>query len=383
MNAIDSNLGYSITQPLRKGLLEITHQLEHQRAKPEGLQVAQYGRMKETFALMRPQDTIVILHDNDMDGCCSNALLRYYLKHHTKACLNNVVSIAIGHGKPFQDMEYTKDLATTPTFLIVLDHECSMELQHTLNTHTHHLMIIDHHPTTVDRDPRCIEVIHGQGQSTTALVGMLFDHDANTSADHRRRILVDIVDYYDVWRFDQYGPMAEAVVKAFASEVMMVGATKVDWESLLNNTPEDGAWNGPFGVTQPIADFTMKGMARRGFQIETIEKLRSAAVVKCRSKQPALSGRKFGLVFHGELMDELGNAILKNDPDMDFVVVVYTKAKGDYPYKLSIRSMNERFDASTVAGIYGGGGHHNASGANLTTQGFLDFMADTEVINGG
>lgn len=92
-----------------------------------------------------------------------------------------------------------------------------------------------------------------------------------------------------------------------------------------------------------------------------------------------ICGKKytFGMVFSSDIPNEIAEAVLVKNTDLDFAAVVYLKPN-EKMYKFSLRSSWGREPIGELAQHYGGGGHRNAAGFQLNTAGFTDFLSDIE-----
>lgn len=73
-----------------------------------------------------------------------------------------------------------------------------------------------------------------------------------------------------------------------------------------------------------------------------------------------ISGYNVGLVFAEQYQSELGNAIAKDNPDIDFAVIVNLGGK-----TVSYRGVKPEFDLGDIVKPLGGGGHPPAAGSKI------------------
>jgi oligoribonuclease NrnB/cAMP/cGMP phosphodiesterase (DHH superfamily) len=97
------------------------------------------------------------------------------------------------------------------------------------------------------------------------------------------------------------------------------------------------------------------------------------SAVKSKTKVINFLGYKCGITNQCDLSSEIGNGIcLSKELDVDFAVVYCITASDDV--LLSFRSLGD-FDVSELAKKFGGGGHKNASGANVKLDVLIKILA--------
>jgi oligoribonuclease NrnB/cAMP/cGMP phosphodiesterase (DHH superfamily) len=83
-----------------------------------------------------------------------------------------------------------------------------------------------------------------------------------------------------------------------------------------------------------------------------------------------------GYIESNVFISDIGNAMMKEFPQLDFAVVYHHE--GNYT-KFSLRSLDNKADVSTVAKIFGGGGHRNAAGCSV--YGITNILPFAVIIN--
>ncbi|MUK90424.1 oligoribonuclease [Ornithinibacillus sp. L9] len=79
-----------------------------------------------------------------------------------------------------------------------------------------------------------------------------------------------------------------------------------------------------------------------------------------------------GIVYAESYHSELGNELGKDNPHLDYIVILNIGAK-----RAGFRTIHDDVDVSEIAGKFGGGGHAKASGCSLTDEAYKLFVLDT------
>jgi len=72
-----------------------------------------------------------------------------------------------------------------------------------------------------------------------------------------------------------------------------------------------------------------------------------------------IQGYETGIVFAERYVSELGNKLSELHPELDFIVMINPS------HSVSYRTIKNNIDLGVIAGIYGGGGHPQASGSPI------------------
>jgi oligoribonuclease NrnB/cAMP/cGMP phosphodiesterase (DHH superfamily) len=75
-----------------------------------------------------------------------------------------------------------------------------------------------------------------------------------------------------------------------------------------------------------------------------------------------IDGHDVGVVFAETNKSDLGNYLSKNNPDLEFIILI------DASSRISYRASRDDVNVSEFASIYGGGGHKLASGSGFTDE---------------
>lgn len=104
-----------------------------------------------------------------------------------------------------------------------------------------------------------------------------------------------------------------------------------------------------------LSDFELEMLRYKQVEIDNYIKKKSKQTI---AKE--IQGYKAGVIFAEQYHSELGNALAKNNPDLDFIVIINPSQSVSY------RGIKDTIDLGIVAKIYGGGGHPQASGSPIS-----------------
>ncbi|GAB7141151.1 hypothetical protein RsTz2092_11140 [Deferribacterales bacterium RsTz2092] len=114
-------------------------------------------------------------------------------------------------------------------------------------------------------------------------------------------------------------------------------------------------------LNEPYAGFTGAEVMLMSFEDERRRNYIHNAV-KNIARHTDKQGRNFAVVFAESFTSELGNYVLENNSEFDYVVIINAQRQ-----RLSIRSKKD-VDVSVIAVNNGGGGHKNAAGFLLNSN---------------
>ena len=143
---------------------------------------------------------------------------------------------------------------------------------------------------------------------------------------------MDYIEVRDLWKFEL--PESSEVSAAIASYPHTFEA----WDVLWND--------------KPLEDLASEGAAILRYQQQVVKKTVAAA------QEVIVRGHKVLIANSNIMQSEIANILSDGRP---FGVVWSQQENGRYRYSLRNKPGSE-FDVSTVAKLYGGGGHKHASG---------------------
>lgn len=210
------------------------------------------------------------------------------------------------------------------------------------------VLLLDHHPTAEHlnkyewatvRTHRINSDIKTCG--TEMFFGELFSEDTDTALEN----FVETVCQYDTWR----------------------------WASIGNIEPK--RWNDLLYLIsrERFEEFVLGQLKKGKFEISEkyeemlqIEQEKIDRYVEEKSEQiipKSIQGYNAGIVFGEQYHSELGNRLAKMHPQYDFIVIVNPATSVSY------RSIGDNVHlGKDIASVYGGGGHMNASGSQISDE---------------
>lgn len=230
-----------------------------------------------------------------------------------------------------------------------------------------HVTLLDHHKTAeadlkgLSMRPN-LDIVFDMKKSGAMLV---LDH-LGDRADYQAGALVEYVQDYDLWTKSL--PNTEEINAVVQSTPFTFEA----WDILAERLDDD---EGFYHVVN-------EGAAIRRYQRKIIDAAKADARLMTIGGHVVLitqSPYALGSMIAGELAEE--------NPDMAFGAYYITRS-GETQFGLRSRSSGDDpgFDVSEVAQMYGGGGHHNASGFKISEA--VDFLqlglwsAETKAVDG-
>jgi len=115
-------------------------------------------------------------------------------------------------------------------------------------------------------------------------------------------------------------------------------------------------------VTHQILTFREFNLTEEDFSLlkrnqETIDKYIESKDKSIIVKE--IQGYKAGVVFAERYSSELGNKLSELHPELDFIAMINPS------HSVSYRTVKKDIDLSLIAGVFGGGGHKQASGSQI------------------
>jgi oligoribonuclease NrnB/cAMP/cGMP phosphodiesterase (DHH superfamily) len=117
----------------------------------------------------------------------------------------------------------------------------------------------------------------------------------------------------------------------------------------------------------------LSGLRVTGHSICTHNDLKIESTLK-QVQEISLFGFRVGIVNSNTLQSEIGNAICLDEKlDVNFAFVYYITQ--DCRVAVSLRSVGD-FDVTSIARHFGGGGHRNSSGLNVTLETLINILEE-------
>lgn len=342
---------------------------------PEYKEILENFDVDELIGQMILAHDITIVHDKDPDGYTSAAMMYHFIQKLELVNLQSPVRrIPIAHGRAFQE----EDLSTKIPFsdvLVVLDQACDEEKIEELKKLCHHLLIVDHHPESINLKEGEVSPYIGlkgnvtkvvvMGFSTCALVDLfLRSYVKDQECLETYQVLSEIVNHYDTWRFGQ-NPAYDRTVKAFTATFFHYGDEAIPWDAIVSDKEGEGL--------KVLNQVVVRGESILDVKQRQVQNILKNRVIK---RKFLFGGVEYtaGIVYHTDSYDELGSEMLKQYNDIDFALIVALVNDAEKNHRLYLRSNDSRADCSVFARYLGGGGHRNACGATVSARTYFVFF---------
>jgi len=312
---------------------------------------------------------ITIVHDKDPDGFCAAALMKLFIEH-ANSVDTPIRRFPISHGRPFQEANLFETVGQCD-LLIILDHACNRAKICDLKALAKHLLVIDHHPESLDGLDASEGFYNGTEGDVTRIVSTQFSSTALTDlllrayyplVDVYSEELASIVNHYDMWLFGE-DEHFDKRVKAFAAAFFHYGHASIEWDKIVH----DG--DGYVYLSRTI-DMGLALLEFKNRQIDTILKNRVITTNFMFDGLPYC----VAIAYHTDSYDELGSRMVKEIEGVDFAMIVAPIAGDERNHRLYFRSDNQHKDCSVFARYLGGGGHRNSCGAVVTPRTYVTFF---------
>lgn len=221
------------------------------------------------------------------------------------------------------------------------------------------VQLIDHHKTAVhfnDYSWADVKVEYEDGRLASA-TSLFYEHLKSEGLINPTKQLddfVELVRQYDTWEWDQ-NDNKEA--KRLNDLFFMFSIDEFE-ERMVERLKKDE----PFSFNE----FEQKMLELEEDKIHRYIRRKKREIV-----QTFIDNYCTGIVHAEAYHSELGNELGKDNPHLDYIVIVSVGGK-----RMSLRTIHDHIDVSEIAGRYGGGGHAKASGCSLTEQAYHYFVAE-------
>ena len=279
---------------------------------------------------LRPEEVdLVIYHKNCPDGTASAYLMEWH-----RSCFNPTRPLEFFPSPPGK--AYYPDITGKNVLICDLSYDAPI-LKEMLEKATK-LAIIDHH---ISAQKELVEfppsICHFDMKHSAAMLVWYYCFPLQEPP-----AFVSYVEDRDIWKWE---------FPETAAFTLYLGLSPLDFSVFA--TLRD-----PLALQEAI----QKGNVLIQYQQSIMEQLLGHVGIKFVS----FRGRHYliGILNSPILKSDLGNAILKRNPWLDFSVVYSSDEVGEKSW-ISLRSEREKEDVSVIAKALGGGGHRNASGITL------------------
>ena len=260
--------------------------------------------------------TQVVLYHDDEDGFGAAYAIWWHDRNIRKTTKERLY-IPVNYGQP------VPELPEDTTSLTVVDFSYDRATCDALFARYPDFLVLDHHKTAEAALEGAVYARFDQSKSGAVLTWKYFNPDVALP------IILGFVQDRDLWRWAL--PQSEEVN-------LYISTLDRDFMAWDNFT---------------LAEARSAGQAIKKYQDRLLEKILETAY------KDTLGPYSIMECYTPVLQSEVGNALCKRHPDVDFAAMVTTTGKTEG--RVSLRSVGDT-DVSVVAKNFGGGGHKNAAG---------------------
>ena len=277
--------------------------------------------------------TVVIYHAMCLDGTAAAWAVRHYTRMYHPTKQIRWIAARLGHDLP---------TGLFGEHVMIVDFSYNQERIKTLMNQVASLMILDHHKTSeeelkaVPAELKCFDM-------NRSGCGITWDY---CFPNQPMPTFLECIQDKDIWTFKHpmtkdFGNYLNQVDTSNTTEIFRIYDELLQ-ESEFSRAVEKGKCFGELNsyyINQTISkiDVSLCRIGNRYYHVGTV----NSTILK----------------------SEVGNAIMEQNPLLDFAVVTSIGPTNTY---ISLRSRNDRIDVSEVARLFqDSGGHRNASGVRL------------------
>lgn len=220
-----------------------------------------------------------------------------------------------------------------------------------INSEYKNVCLLDHHVTAEwlnKYDWATVKEFMNKSQKTSG-TQLLYNHFmmSETNPGLRVRKFVDIVRMYDTWEWKSEGVI---IPKKLNDLLYIIG--REEFEEYI--------------LKEVFSDIHNDIISQEKQAILNIEQRKIDKYVEKKNRELSdytFMGYKAGVVFAENYKSELGNRLCELNDNLDFVVIV------DMSSAVSYRSIGDKVHlGKRIASVYGGGGHMNAAGSEISDE---------------
>ncbi|MEH7075305.1 DHH family phosphoesterase [Neobacillus drentensis] len=300
---------------------------------------------------------MIIFTDIDLDGlgCGLIAKLVFGDKAHVYYCsyrnLNQRVEAVIKNPENNKEEIYITDLAVNEQVEKKLEERFQQGRP---------VQMIDHHVTAMHfNEYKWASVIpeYETGKKTCA-TSLFYDYLITHGKLERSKALeefIELVRQYDTWEWDENNNIAAKRL----NDLFYIRNREQFEEEMLKR------------LTENTDSFTLSETENMLLDIEE-QKINRYIHSKSRQiVQTFIDDFCIGIVHAEQYLSELGNALNNLYPHMDMIVLLNMSGK-----KMGFRTIHDEINVAKFAKRYGGGGHPKASGSEMTSEAFQQFVVN-------
>jgi uncharacterized protein len=300
---------------------------------------------------------MIIITDIDLDGlgCGLIAKLAFGDKANVFHCsyrnLNQRVEAVIKNSENNDAEIYITDLAVNELVEKKLEERFQQGKP---------IQMIDHHVTAMHFNKYKWGTVipeYETGKKTCA-TSLFYDYLIEHGKMERNNALeefIELVRQYDTWEWDENN---NVTAKRLNDLFYIMNREQFEEEMLKR-------------LTENTDSFTLTDTEQMLLDIED-QKIHRYIHSKSRQiVQTFIDDYCVGIVHAEQYLSELGNALNNLYPHMDMIVLLNMSGK-----KMGFRTIHDEVNVSEFAKKYGGGGHPKASGSELTSEAFNQFVVN-------
>lgn len=297
-----------------------------------------------------------LLTHNDLDGVGCGILAKIAFGEQVNVRYNSIASLdhQIGY---YIEKTYKPEMEDT-LFITDLspDEEMTIKLNEIVSQGAK-VRLIDHHKSAIglnDFSWARVRVEYEDGRLTSA-TSLYYDYlkqhqyiTPGSAIDE----FVELVRQYDTWEWD----VNDNIQAKRLNDLFFLISIEEFEEKMI-------------GRLQEQEHFTFDEFEQKLLEMEEEKIERYIRRKKREFIQTFIGDHCVGIVHAESYHSELGNALGKDNPHIDYITILNMGGK-----KVSYRTIHNHIDVSEIAGQFGGGGHAKASGSSLSKQAFTLFV---------
>ncbi|WP_204414231.1 DHH family phosphoesterase [Bacillus tianshenii] len=293
---------------------------------------------------------------NDLDGVGCGILAKIAFQEKVEVHYNSVGSLN------YQVANYLEHAIPNNTIYItdLSVHEENAKKLDSLNKAGGKVQFIDHHKTALtlnDYDWAFVQVEYEDGRLTSA-TSLFYEYLQNHQLLERTEAIhefVELIRQYDTWEWDRNNN-----TKAKRLNDLLYMMSIEEFEARMLAKLEDST------------DFRFDDLEDQLLNMEEKKMEKYLRRKKRELVQKQVGDKWAGIVYAESFLSELGNALGKENPHLDYIAMINMGSK-----RISLRTIHDHVDVSEVAGKFEGGGHAKASGCNLNESAYKLYVAES------
>lgn len=296
-----------------------------------------------------------LLSHNDLDGVGCGILAKLAFNDRVKVRYNSITALD-------REIEFFLENDQQKTFLFITDlspNEVNEKRIHDYYQATGNVQLLDHHKTALHLNQYewgkvLIEDEQGLTSATSLFYQYLVTHGLLEKTEAISEF-VELVRQYDTWEWEKNANFQAQRLNALFFLVSIEEFEEKMLDRLKTNNHFD------------FDEFEKKILSMEEEKIERYIRRKKRELV-----QTYLGDFYAGIVYAESYHSELGNELGKENVHLDYIAMMNMGSK-----KISFRTIHDHIDVSSIAAIFGGGGHQKAAGCSLTVEAYKQFVLET------